>query len=328
MSHAIDMHCDTLMLAMFRDGAEADVFSRPDQHLDVKRLVEGGAMAQFFAIFIPPQGVYKHFGIPELTPEQYINGCAKIFRNTIERHGDVLAEAKNADDIERNFKNGKVSAVLTMEDGVEVHGDMAKLDHFYDMGVRALTLTWNFENCFGAPNSKDPAIMNKGLTEFGKEAVKHMQDIGMLVDVSHVSDGVFWDVYKQAKVPFVATHSNCRTICGHTRNMTDDMIKALHEKGGAMGINFGHEFLDATEGNLTSRIDDMVKMALHEKEIAGVDVIAIGTDFDGIEGTLEVNGPDKMHLLFDALVRAGFTTAEVDQIAYGNVLRIMHEAVK
>lgn len=328
MSHAIDMHCDTLMLAMFRDGAEADVFSRPDQHLDVKRLVEGGAMAQFFAIFIPPQGVYKHFGIPELTPEQYINGCAKIFRNTIERHSDVLAEAKNADDIERNFKNGKVSAVLTMEDGVEVHGDMAKLDHFYDMGVRALTLTWNFENCFGAPNSKDPAIMNKGLTEFGKEAVKHMQDIGMLVDVSHVSDGVFWDVYKQAKVPFVATHSNCRAICGHTRNMTDDMIKALHEKGGAMGINFGHEFLDATEGNLTSRIDDMVKMALHEKEIAGVDVIAIGTDFDGIEGTLEVNGPDKMHLLFDALVRAGFTTAEVDQIAYGNVLRIMHEAVK
>ncbi|MBQ1467112.1 MAG: membrane dipeptidase [Solobacterium sp.] len=328
MSHTIDMHCDTLMLALFKDGPEADVYDRPDQHLDVKRLVEGGAMAQFFAIFIPPKGVYAHFNRPAIPEAEYIEGCVKIFHNTLERHSDVLAEAKNADDIERNFKDGKVSAVLTMEDGVEVHGMMSNLDKFYDMGIRALTLTWNFENCFGAPNNKDPFIMNKGLTSFGRDAVKHMQDIGMLVDVSHVSDGVFWDVFEIAKVPFVATHSNCRALCGHTRNMTDDMIKALYKKGGAMGINFGHEFLDATEGSLDSRINDMVAMALHEKEIAGTEVIAIGTDFDGIGGNLEVNGPDKMHLLFDALVKAGFTTAEVDQIAYGNVLRIMHEAVK
>ena len=107
MSHTIDMHCDTLMLALFKDGPEADVYDRPDQHLDVKRLVEGGAMAQFFAIFIPPKGVYAHFNRPAIPEAEYIEGCVKIFHNTLERHSDVLAEAKNADDIERNFKMAK-----------------------------------------------------------------------------------------------------------------------------------------------------------------------------------------------------------------------------
>ena len=327
MSHAIDMHCDTLMLAMFRDGAEADVFSRPDPHLDVKRLVEGGAMAQFFAIFIPPQGVYKHFGIPELTPEQYINGCAKIFRNTIERHSDVLAEAKNADDIERNFKNGKVSAVLTMEDGVEVHGDMAKLDHFYDMGVRARTLAWNFENCFGAPNSKDPAIMNKGLTEFGKEAVKHMQDIGMLVDVSHVSDGVFWDVYKQAKVPFVATHSNCRNLSPHQRNLSDEQLRKLADCGGITGINFAPAFLNSDIARTDSRAELMAVHARHMADVAGVDVIALGSDLDGIRGDLEVGSSDKFGLIEDALKRHGFTSDEIEKIFWKNAIRVMKETL-
>ena len=214
-----------------------------------------------------------------------------------------------------------------MEDGVEVQGDMARLDHFYDLGVRCLTLTHNFANCFGFPHSKDPQMMSKGLTDFGKEAVKHMQDIGMLVDVSHTSDGVFYDVCKIARLPFVATHSNCRNVTDVTRNMTDDMIRELHRHGGVMGINFLPFFLDNTPGNEESRVKDMVEMALHEKEIAGVDVIAIGTDFDGMDGDLEIKHPDEMHKLYDGLIRAGFTVDEVEKIAFGNILRVMRDAM-
>lgn len=328
MTHVIDMHCDTLMKSFLDKGDQSDVYSCPEYSIDVKRLLKGGAMAQFFAIFIPPEEMYRQMHHPVVPEDDYIEGLAKVFHNTVNKHLDVMDYTCNADDIERNWKDGKLSAVLSMEDGVAVHGDMKKLDHYYEMGVRALSLTWNFKNCFGSPNSKDPGTMAEGLTEFGKKAVKHMQEIGMLVDVSHVSDGVFWDVYRLAEVSFVATHSNCRAVCSHTRNMSDDMIRALHEKGGVMGINFSPKFLDETPGNRESRIDDMVQMALHEKEIAGVDVIAIGSDLDGIGGNLEIQSPDQMPLLFDALVKAGFTAKEVDQIAYENVLRVMHEAVR
>ncbi len=329
MAYAIDMHCDTLMLTAMQKGADRDFFDQPDQHIDVKRLIEGKAMSQFMAVFFPPEQFFTEFlHIDPLSYDEYIARCVGVLNNTLERYPGVVKQARTAEEIERNFRDGLISLVLTMEDGVAVQGDMKRLDAFYDLGVRALGLTWNFENCFGAPNSQDPVIMNKGLTDFGKEAVKHMQDIGMLVDVSHLSDGGFWDVYKLAKVPFVATHSNSRALCGHTRNMTDDMIRALAEKGGVMGLNFAPQFLDETPGNTESRIRDVVEMALHEKEIGGIGVVAMGTDFDGIEGKLEISGPDQMPKLCDAFIRAGFTADEVDLIMYGNVLRVMKEAVK
>lgn len=327
MFSTIDMHCDSLMAAEFRDGPTADLFDRPEQAIDIKHLLNAGAMAQFFAIFIPPQEAFTRMKNPVDGP-QYIEDCAQIFENTIARHGDVVAKACSAADVEKNRKEGKLSAILAMEDGVEIRGDMAKLDHFYDLGVRSLALTWNFENCFGAPNSKDPHIMGKGLTEFGKEAVRHMQDIGMLVDVSHASDGVFYDVCRIARLPFIASHSNCRSVANHTRNMTDDMIRELHRHGGCMGINFLPGFLDDTPGNMESRVKDMVEMALHEKEIAGIDVIAIGTDFDGMSGDLEIDHPDRMYILYDALARAGFSVDEIEKIAFGNALRIMKDAMQ
>ena len=330
MAMAIDMHCDTLMHAFIEckgNVQNKDIY-RMNGHLSIEKLLEGKAMAQFLAIFLPPEKAYGRFGMEPWSYDDYIEACAAIFENTLKNHPDAVRKACNADEIENNFRNGYLSAVLTMEDGAAADNDMAKLDHFYDLGVRALSLTWNFENCFGYPNSKDPEIMNKGLKPFGMEAVKHMQELGMLVDVSHLPDGGFWDVYKLAKVPFVATHSNARSVCHHQRNMSDDMIRALHEKGGVMGINFCPDFIRDDNAEKTTTINDIVNMALYEKEAAGVDVIALGTDYDGISGTLEINGPDKMPLLCDALVRAGFTTDDVDLIMYGNVLRVMHEATK
>lgn len=326
VSNAIDMHCDTLMLTYFEHGESGDLYKNR-YNIDVKRLVSGGALCQCFAIFIPDRRVYEEYGVPERDEDTYIRGCISVFRNTMARHPDVIASADHAAQIEQNHARGLVSGMLTMEDGVAVHGSMQKLDSFYEAGIRILSLTWNHANCFGAPNSRDPEIMNTGLTDFGKEAVKHMQDIGMIVDVSHLSDGGFRDVCRLADKPFVATHSNCRAVCNHPRNMTDDMIKALREHDGVMGINFCPEFLDDTPGVTKSRIEGMVAMALHEKKVAGVDVIALGTDFDGFDGQLEIDGPDKMVLLKDALVNAGFTVSEVEQIMYGNVMRVFRETL-
>ena len=128
MFHTIDMHCDTLMHAFLEDGGNADVYHRPELCIDAERLAEAGALAQFFAIYIVPDKAYEHFHRPALSHEEYISGCARVFRNTIERHSDVIAQAENASQIETNFRNGKVSAVLTMEDGVAVNGKMEKLD--------------------------------------------------------------------------------------------------------------------------------------------------------------------------------------------------------
>ena len=320
----IDMHCDTLMRAYFRD--KDDLFTCPEFDLDISRMIESGMMAQFFAIFVPSAKVYARYEKEYKGDDEYIDKCASIFNHTVQKHADVLAKATSAKEILDNYAGHKVSAILTMEDGVAVQGDMNKLDYFHSLGVRALSLTWNYENCFGYPNSKDPEIMQKGLKDFGKDAVKHMQEIGMLVDVSHLSDGGFYDVYKLSKVPFIATHSNARALCNHSRNMTDDMILKLHEKGGVMGINICPDFLDDTPGNKDSKISRLCDMIEHEKEIAGIEVCAIGTDIDGTHGNFEMKGPCASNKLFDELIRRGFSTSDIEKIAYKNIIRVMNEA--
>lgn len=320
----IDMHCDTLMRAYFRD--KDDLFTCPEFDLDISRMIESGMMAQFFAIFVPSAKVYARYEKEYKGDDEYIDKCASIFNHTVQKHADVLAKATSAKEILDNYAGHKVSAILTMEDGVAVQGDMKKLDYFHSLGVRALSLTWNYENCFGYPNSKDPEIMQKGLKDFGKDAVKHMQEIGMLVDVSHLSDGGFYDVYKLSKVPFIATHSNARALCNHSRNMTDDMILKLHEKGGVMGINICPDFLDDTPGNKDSKISRLCDMIEHEKEIAGIEVCAIGTDIDGTHGNFEMKGPCDSNKLFDELICRGFSTSDIEKIAYKNIIRVMNEA--
>lgn len=322
----IDMHCDTLMCELIENGKAGSVTRCPKFSVDVERLVKAGALAQFFAIFMLREQDYKEAHVPAKDYEDYIDGCVQIFERTLRENPDTLARARNAGEIEQNYKNGKVSAVLTMEDGAAVYGTMENLKRYYDLGVRALSLTWNYENCFGYPNSKDRQIMEQGLKPFGKEAVSYMQELGMLVDVSHLSDGGFWDVIKIAKKPVVATHSNARSVCDHPRNMTDEMIRALGENGGVMGINFCPAFLEEKEDPVSS-VERMVAMARHESNAGGMDIVALGTDFDGIEGTLEIRNPLEMELLADGLKKAGFTSSQIDGIFWKNALRVCHESM-
>ena len=321
----IDMHCDTLMQAYVHK--KEDICAVPEFMIDLERLTAGGAAAQFFAIFMLPAEDADRFGgrLPE--DEDYIRALCEILRNTIKARPDRLAFAGSAADLARNRDEGKISAFLTLEDGRAVDGKLENLERFYGMGVRLISLTWNHANCLGFPNSPDRSLMEKSLTDFGREAVKRMNELGMLVDVSHLSDGGFRDVADIVKGPFVASHSNCRSLAAHPRNLTDEMIRTIAEHGGVAGLNFCPEFLEYPTKDLQSRISDMLHHLHHLVKVGGEEIAAIGSDLDGIRGNLEVGSPDRMHLLFEAMEKDGFSQTQIEKIAYKNVERVIAEVM-
>ena len=217
-----------------------------------------------------------------------------------------------------------VATLLTVEEGGMIAGKMDRLRHFYDQGVRLLTLTWNFDNCMGHPNSRDPKRMGLGLTPFGFAVVEEMSRLGMVVDVSHLSDGGFMDVARTVRGPFVASHSNARALCGHPRNLTDEMLRILAEHGGVTGLNFCPAFLHEKDG---CTVAAMVRHISHIINVAGEDVMAIGTDFDGISGDLEIPHTGKLELLYDALAQSGMTARVIDKIFFGNAMRVLTEVL-
>ena len=322
----IDLHCDTLMQAYF--AGKDDIFELENTMLDVKRLQSGKNMAQFFAIFMPPISYIEDADKKYPGDEAYIQYLYQILINTTKKFPDTISLAKYYNDLIKNNRTGKISAFLTLEDGRAVDGSIENLERYYEMGIRLISLTWNSKNCFGSPNSTDPIIMNQGLTDFGKEAVVRMQELGMLVDVSHLSDGGFWDVKSLCKTPFVASHSNCRSLCSHQRNLTDEMIYALAESGGVIGLNFYPDFLSENNEDRISRIKDMVRHLEHLVKYGGEDCVSIGTDFDGMSGTFEIDSPDKMYLLFDELHKNHFSDDLIDKIAYKNARRVIQDVIR
>lgn len=321
----IDMHCDTLMEAFF--AGKYNISEFPEAMVDFKRMKKGRCMAQFFAVFLPCDDIWEWYGKEQVSDEEYMRACENIFYESIEKNADILAYAGCENDIHKNQEKGLMSAFLTMEDGRPVRGKMERLEEFHKRGFRLISLTWNDRNCFGSPNSRKAEVMKEGLTPFGKDAVVRMNELGMLVDVSHLSDGGFYDVAEVSKKPFVASHSNCREICSHPRNLTNDMLRILGECGGVAGLNFGPEFLDGTEGNENSKISQMARHIKHMIRFGGIESAAIGTDFDGIEGKLEIPGPDFMDRLFEYLKKDGLSSEDIEKLAYKNVMRVLKEVL-
>ena len=215
---------------------------------------------------------------------------------------------------------------MTIEEGGVLNGRMERLTSLYQEGVRLMTLMWNYENCLGHPNSWDSGMMEKGLTPFGIETVTRMGELGMIADVSHASDGTFWDILKYAKGPVVASHSNCRNLCNHPRNLTDEMIRALAEQGGVAGLNFFGPFLGTTK---ESKIEEMTAHILHMIQVGGSEFPAIGTDFDGIDGLerLDIPNASAMELLWEALKKKGLSQGQLDKIWGENVERVLREVL-
>lgn len=323
----IDLHCDTLMIIPDSSGRKT-LLSNNTASIDFNRMRKANTMAQFFAIFLLQREMFDEVNREYVDDDTYIKNCVIYLKDSIEENKDIISMAYNYEDIIKNDSEGKMSAILTIEDGRSVDGSFEKLKEYYDLGIRLITLTWNFENCFGYPNSDNPSVMNSGLKAFGKEAVEYMNELGILIDVSHLSDGGFYDVAKISKKPFVASHSNARALSPHRRNLTDDMIKILAEKGGVTGINFSPTFLNEDPKIRNSRIELMVEHINYIRNKGGDEVLALGTDFDGITGNLEIDSVDKVPLLFDALKKSGWSDDLIEKFAYKNALRVIKDTLK
>lgn len=312
---AIDLHCDTLM----KVAKTGNLDENEKSHVSLRGLQEGGVALQCFADFVPT-GIFPK-PIRKAAVGMMFNKFYKNYQKMMVYHNDILFPVLSKADLNKCGVDGKIGVLLTIEDGGVLGEKIENVKKFYNKGVRLVTLTWNHENAIGYPNSYDAEIMNKGLKPFGKEVVREMERLGMVVDVSHVSDGVFWDVAEMATKPFLASHSNSRVMCNHKRNMTDEMIKAMADKGGVMGLNLGPEFVGAVEG--VTRLEDLVAQIMHIRNVGGSGVLALGSDFDGIHGALDIAGPQDWPRLEAALKEAGLSDDELDMMWYTNAERVI-----
>lgn len=311
------MHCDTI-LGLMRDE-NMNLKNNPFC-VDLEKMRMADSMAQFFACFV----YMKRFDGEDRFAQGYKFALEMIARaqKEFEKYPEEIKLVRNYEELKQNNQNGRISAILTVEEGGVIDGKMSNLEELYRQGVRLITLTWNEENCIGFPNSRDANIMNQGLKPFGIETVERMNELGMIVDVSHLSDGGFWDVLKYSKKPVVASHSNARALCPHQRNLTDDMIRALAEKGGISGLNFYPCFLNE---NRKAGIDDLVRHIEHMYKIGGEDFVAIGTDFDGFDdGELELKHLGEINYLYEALKKRKFNDSQIEKFWNRNALRVMN----
>lgn len=339
----VDMHCDTISeLFKARERGEAGSIFDNQLHIDLNKMKKGDYFLQNFAMFV-------HLG-REQDPFHYAMKLVDIFYTELGRYEDQIGIVKSWNDIEENRRQGRMSAMLTLEEGGICKGDLACLRDFYRLGARMMTITWNFPNELGFPNGKDESASPArpvpdtvhGLTETGIAFVQEMERIGMIIDISHLNDAGIWDVFRYTKKPFVASHSNARVLAHHPRNLTDEMIRALAERGGVAGINYYASFLkdrqdESADTPLVSSRDAVQKMPLHSlcsdmvahmkhmKQVGGIGCIGLGSDFDGIDTPTEMKDCSGMQLLADTMSRSGFTTGEIEAVFHGNVLRLYKE---
>lgn len=313
----IDFHCDTASIML----KENKKLFKNDLKVDINKLKEGEALAQFFALFINKKYTDDTY--------DYCKRMLKNLKNEIEENSEDIILCKNILDLDVAEKAKKIGAFITIEEGDVIRGDARKLREFKQEGVSLITLTWNYINDLGYPNYEFK-YKDKGLTQKGVEIVEEMNKLGMLIDVSHLSDGGFYDVIKYSKDPIIASHSNSRLQTAHSRNLTDEMIKLLAEKGGLTGINFCNAFLKGAkeeEIDLAS-INNMVRHIKHIKNIGGIDIIGLGSDFDGIENEVEISDSSKMGLLLKVLEREGFKEEEIEKIYYKNAKRLIKDVLR
>lgn len=315
----IDMHCDTI--SELQNRKEETLFKNR-LCVDGERLGQSGGM-QFFACFV----YAPYFGEVTKEGEVWDKAYESVLNMLDYAHrGDgepvFVTTKKQIEEVT------KVKGILTVEEGGVLNGCIDRLDTLYERGVRLMTLTWNYRNCIGSPNSREMDVMERGLEPFGREVVGRMNELGMMIDVSHLSDGGFWDCIRESRFPVVASHSNARSLCDHPRNLSDGMLHALGEKGGVAGVNFYSAFLT---GNEKAGIDDIVRHILYMIDKAGEDAVALGTDLDGFEyrhmpeGIRDVRDIDRLIL---PLEKSGLTGRQIEKFLKGNVMRVIGDVWK
>ena len=320
----VDLHCDTIM--HFYEGKHLDGLE--GSHISMDKLSAGETLAQCFAIFVPTHGSAERMGYPS-DPKEYFNKAYATYQRELELCRDRLAPAYTVADIERNERAGKVSAILTVEDGVTLDGRIENVDDYFSKGVRMVALTWNYENSLGYPQDPDPEKHSLGLKPFGIDCVRRMNELGIAVDVSHLSEGGFWDVAKYSKKPFIASHSCCRALCDISRNLTDEQIRAVAESGGVVGLNYCNVFLhpisDKFDDDYTA-VSELIRHLRHLVSVAGAEGVALGSDYDGIGSRLEWGDCGGQQMFAQSIADAfGWETAE--KITHKNALRALRDII-
>ena len=348
----IDSHIDTVqrVLVMGEDlGKRWDV-----GHVDLPRLREGGTHAPFFALWVP---VY----FPGAEAVRRTLDLRDAMQWMLDAHPDQMELATTAADIRRIVKQRKIAVFLTVEGGHTIDDDLRVLRMYYQLGIRSMTLTHSRNNNWADSATDKPA--HNGLTDFGKEVVREMNRLGMLVDVSHVADKTFYDTLAVTTKPVIVSHSSMRALSDVPRNISDEMLWALAKNGGVVGISFGEGFVNpadaealrsaietettaplmagralddyaaedvrklfGTRVKVAATVEDVANHVDHAVKIAGIDHVGIGSDYDGVSGP--PNGLDdvsRMPALIDVLLERGYAERDVKKILGENYLRVIRE---
>ena len=306
-----DFHCDTALMLLGDDLNQAGSLRKNNGHIDLERAVKLGGYAQCFACFTTD--------IPELlhgiSPIVLFERELATIQREVDKNSDLISIAYSVDEIEENRANGKMSAILTLEGTAGIDYNPALLEDLWAIGFRVTSLGWNEKNPLTGSN-----VTGGGLTDLGREYVKEAQRLGMRVDVSHISDEGFWDILKITEAPILATHSNSRAVHNHSRNLTDDMFRAIRETGGVAGYNVCRDFTGENPN-----LDTVCDHILHFMELdPDGKHIALGGDLDGVEAMPDgFEGVQSYPALARKLLDRGLTEENVMDIFWNNAIRVM-----
>ncbi len=310
-----DLHCDTALALLGESMNEEGSLRCNTYHIDLTRAVKLDGYAQCFACFTTPY--MEEWG--NISPTVVFQREVATIQREVERNSDLIAIAHTPAQIEENRRAGKMSAILTVEGPAGFGYDPARLSELYKTGFRISTLGWNEKNPLTGSHKT-----GGGLTDLGREYLREAQRLGMLIDVSHISDEGFWDIMEITHAPIVATHSNSRYVCGASRNLTDDMFRAICQTGGVAGYNLCAEF---TGDNPT--LDTVCDHMLHFLALdPSGKHIALGGDLDGIDNMPQgFHGVQDYPTLAERMLVRGIPECMIRDIFWNNAFGVMERAV-
>ena len=290
--------------------------------IDVPRLIEGGVTCQAFGMYTA--------SIPD-NPMALKTSLQMVdaFYTGIEENKDKIVQVRDYDEILKAKQSGKVGCMLTIEGAEPLMGDLGILRVFHRLGVRILSFTHNYRTEFA--DGLSAARTGGKLTPKGLEAMEEMRRLGIVLDASHITDACFWDVVENTKVPFIASHSNSRELCNVSRNLTDDMLRALAEKGGVTGMNYLGGFVvprEKTMAGYQTTVEDLVDHIDHIVKVVGPDYVGLGSDFDGGGGMVGLEDTSKVPNITRILVKRGYSDEDIKKILGGNHLRVFKQVIK
>jgi membrane dipeptidase len=299
----------------------------PGKHIDLETAAEAGFAGGFFALYVPS----PYDGDPSSTPYAMPFASAIPFEEAA-RVMEELFETLCSMPVARalsvgDFREGEITAIVHMEGAEAIADDLSNLQGWYDRGLRSIGIVWSRPNAFaeGVP-FRFPASPDTGpgLTDAGRALVRACNELGILVDVSHLNERGFWDVAATSERPIVATHSNAHALCASTRNLTDAQLDAVRDSGGVVGVNFAVTFLreDGTNSFEETGLDEIVRHVDYLADRMGIDHVAFGSDFDGAVVPAALGGVSGLPRLVDALGER-YDPEEVDRITHGNWLRVL-----